>query len=144
MTTWSPPPAPVVELAGVSREELGEATYQIAGGLGPNLITDPTALAEAQFGMPSGSAEDLLGHWSVQRGDPRPERQEAQEAFAAHAEVCALCRYLESVESIRMSFEFELCEACGGDLDAHDVGPDQFGLAHACCRDEGDHDGGAQ
>jgi hypothetical protein len=126
--------APVTGLAGLSRQELAEATAQLVAGLGPNRITDPLALAEAQFAMPPGSAEDLLGHWSVRRGDPHPERPPAQVAFAEHAATCALCRYLESVQAIGMSVDYQRCASCGGDIDAHDVGPDQFGLAHAWCR----------
>lgn len=41
--------------------------------------------------------------------------------------------YDDEVATLRRSFEFELCEHCGGDLDAHTIGPDPLGHAHLFC-----------
>lgn len=43
-------------------------------------------------------------------------------------------QYDEEAELIVMGFEYELCEACGGDLDDHVIAPDALGHAHAYCR----------
>jgi hypothetical protein len=42
-------------------------------------------------------------------------------------------RYAEEAADIRRSFEFELCEVCGRDLDKHTIAPDALGHAHSYC-----------
>jgi hypothetical protein len=39
-----------------------------------------------------------------------------------------------AAEFLAQLFEYERCEECGGDADAHRVGPDPLGLWHAWCQ----------
>jgi hypothetical protein len=41
--------------------------------------------------------------------------------------------FAESAAILIGGFEFETCAECGADLDAHEIGPDMFGKAHAVC-----------
>lgn len=41
--------------------------------------------------------------------------------------------YDGEVASIYNFFEYEYCHECGKDLDAHTIGPDALGHAHAWC-----------
>jgi hypothetical protein len=118
------------------QEVINAAARIILAGQGPNLIDDDVALAEAQFMVAPGSARDLLGHWSVERGDSTPQREHIAAEFARHMDTCDPCRFLEEVESIRQAFEVTACETCGGDLDGHVIGPDPLGHAYAYCPDE--------
>ena len=45
-------------------------------------------------------------------------------------------RWEQQVECIRIGFEYELCDECGQDLNAHLIGPDPLGNAHAYCETE--------
>jgi hypothetical protein len=45
-------------------------------------------------------------------------------------------RYDVEVAILRQSFEFELCEECGGDEDAHTFAPDPLGHAYKLCLSE--------
>jgi hypothetical protein len=129
----------LTDLDNIDVEVLAEATRALMAGEGPNLLGDETDLARAQFDVEPGSAADLLGHWSVARGDPNPDRWGELSAFEQHVQTCRLCRYLEGLEALRKAFvEFEDCGGCGGGVDDHDYGPDQFGNARAFCRTEGE------
>jgi hypothetical protein len=44
--------------------------------------------------------------------------------------------YYDEVAMLKLSFEFELCELCDGDFDAHTVFPDPLGHAHMLCSSE--------
>lgn len=44
--------------------------------------------------------------------------------------------YIEEVQQLADSFEYELCSNCLGDLDRHLIGPDPLGHAHAYCMDD--------
>ncbi len=72
----------------------------------------------------------MIGHWSVQRNDPeaRPPA-----SFDEHAAQCPTCKYLEAAYGLYLSFETQVCEECGLDLDKHEIVPDALGLAYASC-----------
>src|SRR4051794_5119124 len=103
----------LTDLDNIDVEVLAEATRALMAGEGPNLLGDETDLARAQFDVEPGSAADLLGHWSVARGDPNPEQQRHQDALIEHITHCPLCKYLEGLESLRDAYQYEDCE-CGG------------------------------
>lgn len=42
--------------------------------------------------------------------------------------------YQDEVADIIDGFEYELCEECEQDIDAHVIAPDPFGHAHAWCQ----------
>lgn len=42
-------------------------------------------------------------------------------------------RYRQQVIDIVESFTYELCDACGEDIDMHVILPDPLGNAHAWC-----------
>lgn len=91
-------------------------------------------LAKAQFWAPGQhtAAVNLLGHWSVNRGDefaPDPDPE-----FPEHRDGCGACHYLEGILELRASFNLQACPTCGAGLDDHDLGPDENGTAHAFCR----------
>jgi hypothetical protein len=81
-------------------------------------------------GLPPGAAFSLLGHWSVSRVDPA---EEPRHGFEAHTETCDVCRFLESVRTSRGVFECDLCDECGGDIDAHAVAGDPLGNPGIVC-----------
>lgn len=54
------------------------------------------ALAAAQFGAVSGSDADFLGHFSVWRGDPDPDRPQTRAEFERHMASCDACRDYET------------------------------------------------
>src|SRR5262245_44315164 len=83
-------------------------------------LFDEPALSTIQFAGAGNSALSMLGHHSVERGDPNPDPSDPFE----HSRNCQVCDYLEGVLDLRMAFEYELCHECGLDLDAHDIAPD--------------------
>jgi len=95
-----------------------------------DLFEEP-GLTSAQFSGGQGTAWYMLGHWSVERNDPRPQ---PPAEFGDHTATCQVCDYLEDVAGLRAVFEHENCHECGLGLDAHDIGRDQFGKPHAWCR----------
>lgn len=117
---------------GKVEEELLDAGDFVAQyGLFGDLFEEP-ALTRAQFARQVPAAWGLLGHWSVERNDPAPD---PPAEFEDHVKTCQTCDYLEGVLGLRMMFEYESCDECHLGLDAHDVGPDPIGKAHAWCRE---------
>ncbi len=57
---------------------------------------DPAALAVAQFCATPGSDADFLGHFSVWRGDPNPDRPQVRAEFERHMQTCTACRDYET------------------------------------------------
>jgi hypothetical protein len=53
-------------------------------------------LTMAQFGQRTGTRMDLLAHWSVERGDPNPDKPANRQAFARHLKRCRPCRDIEA------------------------------------------------
>jgi hypothetical protein len=47
-------------------------------------------------------------------------------------------RWDEQVEGIVDWFDYEFCDACGGDLEDHIISPGPLGHAHAWCKRDGD------
>lgn len=101
------------------------------GSLG-SLFEEPE-LTAAQFSMSGQAAWSLLGHWSVERGDPTDEPKSGFEEHSTGANGCDVCQYLEKCLELRESFEYEFCEECGLDVQYHAIGPDPIGLPHAYC-----------
>jgi hypothetical protein len=115
---------------GVEQELLAAGRFVARFGCFGDVFDDD----QEQFLVVVGdlSAWGLMGHWSVERNDPDlmppPE-------FEEHIKACQVCDYLEGVRDIRTAFEYEDCEACGRDLDEHDIAPDLLGKAHASCKE---------
>jgi hypothetical protein len=103
------------------------------GALG-DLYDEPdlTWMQSRTFGLPASAAWNLIAHWSVERGDPTPDPSSS--FLEGHMRNCRTCDYLEGVRDLVDTFEYALCSECGLDLDAHDIGPDAIGKAHAYCR----------
>lgn len=95
-------------------------------------IFDEPDLTRAQFAGVSGSAWYLLGHWSTARNDPNPPPGASVAELACHPG-CEVCQFLENVAGLRMFFETELCDECGGDVDVHTITTDPLGLPHTLC-----------
>jgi hypothetical protein len=117
---------------GAPEEELLDAANFVFrhGALGDFL--DAPSLNRLQFWVgPTGAAFTLIGHWSVNRRDP--VEGDVDDNFLAHANECQVCDFLESSFTARVPFEFELCEECGGDLNAHAVVPLPIGKPGVAC-----------
>ncbi len=64
----------------------------------------------------------MLGHWSVQRGDPNPPDEHFE-----HADECGICAFLEAVAVRREEFPPYGCLDCALALHDHDISPDPEG-----------------
>jgi hypothetical protein len=108
---------------GAPEEELLDAANFVFrhGALGDFL--DEQSLTRLQFWVgPTGAAFTLIGHWSVSRNDP--VEGQLDDNFLAHCAQCKVCEFLEGADDLRLLFEFETCNACGGGVAAHAVATD--------------------
>jgi hypothetical protein len=100
------------------------------GSLGDHF--DEPDLSRLQFAFgPAGSAFTLLGHWSVERNDPLDGGP--ADAFEEHTNRCSTCRFLENARTMGDSFQYELCEVCGLDIDQHTIAGDPIGNPSSFC-----------
>jgi hypothetical protein len=58
---------------------------------------DHTQLVAWQFGQQSGSAADLVAHWSVMRNDPGSDTDRNRRDLAEHVACCVGCQAVEAV-----------------------------------------------
>jgi hypothetical protein len=54
--------------------------------------------------------------------------------YPTDEEIAHSNQYREDLLSLVGSFEYELCENCGLDIDHHTIGPDPLGHPHVYCR----------
>jgi hypothetical protein len=115
-------------------EELAVAGEFVAAHGSLGLWYEEPQLTRIQFAAMTPHALGLIGHWSTARNDPEPQPPAGLEE---HLTRCEVCRYLEGVYSLYDRFQYELCEICGLDLDAHDIGVMGGGLGtvHCMCRE---------
>lgn len=101
-------------------ELLTAANFAFRFGTFGDFAEEPQLTMLQMANVPPGAALGLLGHWSVQRNDPTGGREPGR-SFEVHAEGCHICDFLEDTLTDRGVFEFETCEECGGDIDAHAI-----------------------
>jgi hypothetical protein len=109
-----------------------EWTYTSREGSQHDTIKQEVAQWASQlFGRPVDVQHNGAGDWELGLPPNSPDDDGADYSERHDAEVAAL----------KQSFEFELCERCNGDLDAHTFAPDPLGHAHMLCNsDPNDND----